>query len=55
MCVLCVCVQGMDRSKALHMNNSALSKHSLIQTEAREKDLDLADNQRKTSAGDSKR
>lgn len=37
----------MDRSKALRTISAALSKHSLIQAKAGEKDLDLADNKRK--------
>lgn len=40
----------MDRGRALHTKSSALSKHSLIQAKAGEKDLDSADNKRKTSA-----
>ncbi len=46
-----VCVMDMDRSRALYTISGALSKHSLIQTKAREKDLDSADNKRQTSAG----
>lgn len=35
----------------MHTKSAALSKHPLIQAKAGEKDLDSADNKRKTSAG----